>query len=162
MRILVVSDTHGHVAPLAAVAGRIGRVDRLLHAGDFIADIRPVGGLFGLSRAQCRGVAGNCDYPVTQPAEALVELEGVRILLTHGHTLDVKRTVQRLFARALDQRARIAIFGHSHQPMLSDEAGIMLLNPGSVSFPRRPGPGSCALLDLADGDIRSAMLIDVD
>lgn len=153
MRILVISDTHGNLRPLRALADG-GPYDYLLHAGDYLADLAPCADLAGVPPERCRGVAGNCDYPVEQPAEAVLELGGARILLAHGHQYGVKRDVQRIYYRAAELGCQAAVFGHSHVPLCAREGGILLFNPGSPGRPRLPGaPGSYGLLTVADGQV---------
>lgn len=153
MRIAVVSDTHGVLTPLQQAVAQTGPVDYLFHAGDFKADLAEAARLFGLSRDRCWGVAGNCDYPEKEPAEKVLELDGVRILLTHGHRQEVKRTLQRLFYRALELKARVVVFGHSHIPVNTEQSGVLLFNPGSPSFPRLPGPGTCGVLEITEDQV---------
>lgn len=154
MRILVVSDTHGDVRPLRPALAASGPFAALLHAGDFITDLGPCAALAGVAATHCHAVAGNCDYPLEQPAEAVVELGGVRILLTHGHHYGVKRDYSRLYYRAAELQCQAAVFGHSHVPVCLAEGGILLFNPGSPGAPRRPGaPGSYGILTVSAGRI---------
>lgn len=152
LRIGVVSDSHRQFTYVAAMRERCGRLDWLLHAGDHLSDAARIAADLGVDPACVRAVAGNCDFPETEPDELLLELEQVRILMVHGHRHGVKFGPQRLFYRAQEVGARVAVFGHSHVAFLADAGGVLLLNPGSLSQPRRPGdPPSCAVLELADG-----------
>lgn len=147
----MVSDTHGRLAPLRALAPQVGEVDWLLHAGDHRSDVPGVARIFGLPPARCQAVVGNCDYPETEPLESVMELGGVRIWLTHGHKYGVKTSWQRIYYRAHELGARVAIFGHSHLPVNTEEGGLLLFNPGSPSFPRLNSSGSCGILEIQDG-----------
>lgn len=155
MRVAVFSDTHGHLAGLAEMRRRLGAVDLLLHAGDHFSDAPQVAAALGLHPAQVRAVLGNCDYGSHGPEEALFVLAGVRILLNHGHRLDVKRSLQRIFYRAQELQAQVAVFGHSHVPVNLSDNGILLFNPGSFSEPRVPGPGTCGLLIIEGETVRA-------
>jgi uncharacterized protein len=42
--------------------------------------------------------------------------------------------------------ARVVVFGHSHMPLLEDEDGLLLLNPGSPTDRRRQPEHTFALL----------------
>jgi len=153
VRIAVVSDSHGKFRNLGqARTGLGGRLDWLLHAGDHITDAARIGVNLGVDPSRVRAVAGNCDYPATKPEELLVEIDGVKLYMVHGHNHGVKGNLQRLHYRAQEVGARVVIFGHSHVPTLADIGGVMLFNPGSLSEPRRPGdPPSCGLLEIENG-----------
>jgi len=152
----VVSDSHRRFGMVASMRAQCGRLDWLLHAGDHLTDAPRIAEAVGVEPDRVRAVAGNCDFPETEPAEVLLELAGVRILLVHGHQHGVKTGPQRLLYRAQEVGARVAVFGHSHIPFLEDVGGVLLLNPGSLSMPRRPqDPPSCAVLELADGAVQA-------
>ena len=41
------------------------------------------------------------------------------------------------------------MFGHTHRPFFEDDNGIIVLNPGSLSFPRQEGrKGSYMILEM--------------
>ncbi|HYG56510.1 MAG TPA: metallophosphoesterase [Symbiobacteriaceae bacterium] len=159
VRIAVISDTHGHLENLSKVQAELGRVDWLIHAGDFLRDAAPLAKRLGLPSDRVRAVVGNCDYPITEPVQDLFELEGVRILLTHGHHFGVKHTLDRIYYRAQEARAAVVVFGHSHMAVNAPERGILLFNPGSLSTPRLPGEKpSCGLLELEGGKVAGRIL----
>ena len=72
------------------------------------------------------GVAGNCDY-LPLPEETVVETEGLKILLTHGHRYGVKSDLLSLSLRVF--------YGHTHIPEVTERSGVTLVNPGSLSYP---------------------------
>lgn len=156
LRVGVVSDSHRRFGLVASMRAQCGRLDWLLHAGDHLTDAPRIAAALGVDADRVRAVAGNCDFPATEPAELLLELGGVKVLMVHGHQHGVKAGPQRLFYRAREVGARVAVFGHSHIPFLEDVDGVLLLNPGSLSMPRRPqDPPSCAVLEIADGAVRA-------
>ena len=55
--------------------------------------------------------------------------------------------------------ARVVVFGHSHIPLLEDENGLMLLNPGSPTDRRRQPRHTFALLRAEEGDVRAEILL---
>lgn len=152
----MLSDTHGRLSPVQELRGQIGPVDFLLHAGDFFADARRCADIFGLQPDRVAAVVGNCDYPASEPLERVLDLDGTRLLLVHGHRHDAKLGPLRVFYRAQELGCRVAVFGHSHVPVLEEHDGVLLLNPGSPALPRVPGqPGSCAVLELGGGEVRA-------
>lgn len=159
MRVLVVSDTHGGTRPLAALREQAGAVDWLLHAGDCLADVPAVAAIFAVPSDRCLAVAGNSDYPTREPAEALLELSGVRIWVTHGHRFHVQQDPDGLLLPAQERGARVAVFGHSHLPLAREAAGVLLFNPGSPGYSRRPDRvGSCGVLELDGGRVQARHL----
>ena len=130
MRVLVLSDSHGYTGRLgnilmAAEAG--GRPDAVIHLGDgyhdlaaFAADLPPV-----------YQVAGNCDLGHTDYQDVL-SLGAARVFVTHGHLFHVKLGLDALLARAAQEKAFAALFGHTHRPFCETRSGILLLNPGAA------------------------------
>ena len=39
----------------------------------------------------------------------------------------------------IEALAECVFFGHTHKPVIDEEDGIMVLNPGSLTFPRQNG-----------------------
>ena len=151
-RIAVVSDSHANFRYVGAMRARLGKIDWLLHAGDHFQDAERVARNLGVEPSCVRAVVGNCDYPHVQPAEQMIDMDGMRILMTHGHLFGVKDSYHRVYYRARELGARVAVFGHTHLPVLKDDGLVLLLNPGSASRPRLPGePPSCALLEVIEG-----------
>jgi predicted phosphodiesterase len=54
--------------------------------------------------------------------------------------------------------ARVAVFGHSHIPLLEDEECLMLLNPGSPTDRRRQPRHTFALLRAEEGRVQAEIL----
>jgi uncharacterized protein len=159
-RVAVVSDTH-LPRRLRGLPKRLIReceaADRILHAGDFVRHSV-------LAELQAYGpvdaVLGNCDdldLATMLPEQRVVEIDGVRIGMIHDAGLAPGRA-ERLAARFGD--CQVAIFGHSHQPLLEQAGGLLLLNPGSAVERRRAPECTMALLDIADGRVE-ATLIDL-
>ena len=87
MNILLLSDSHGHPDRIREAAERT-RPDCILFAGDGLRDLA---GAHIAPDVPVYAVRGNCDArwdPLTAqyPEEQILVLDGVRILLTHGHT----------------------------------------------------------------------------
>lgn len=80
------------------------------------------------------GVKGNCDF-LPLPEETVVEAEGMKILLTHGHRYGVKTDLLSLALRAEELGCRLAYFGHTHTPEIVEHGAVTLINPGSLSHP---------------------------
>jgi putative phosphoesterase len=127
------SDSHGKLKMAEQVVSELGELDLVLHAGDYYEDGLQLAEICGV---EVKAVTGNCDRCATGPAEELLELGGYRIYLTHGHLFGVKRSLARLYQRALEVGAAIVIYGHTHIPHQEQIGNILFLNPGSITWPR--------------------------
>lgn len=136
MLIAVVSDTHRMQRYIEAVKEKITDADVLIHLGDNVDDLEELSDGFD---GEVYAVAGNCDYSNEYPVERVIELDGVKILATHGHVYNVKCGLHNLYYRAQELGVKIALFGHTHQELIIQENGITIMNPGSVSLPRGKG-----------------------
>lgn len=137
MRVLIVSDTHGHEENLKKVLEKIGTPDCMLHLGDSECG---EDGIRRLANCPMHLVAGNCDFFCDLPRTKIVEICGQKILLTHGHYYYVSAQLRDLKAAARSNGCSIAMFGHTHKPVIDQsEPGLTILNPGSLSFPRQEG-----------------------
>ena len=84
--------------------------------------------------------------------EREVRIGKYRALLTHGHYYGVSVGMERLKEEARARGCDIAMFGHTHRPYLSQEEGLTVLNPGSLSFPRQDGRKPTYMLMEIDED----------
>lgn len=152
MRILVFSDTHGMIDSCISTVSRIGAVDMILHAGDVSSDAEDLSYIF--PDIPVRYVCGNCEMSRIQH-ELIVEAEGKRIYLTHGHLHNVKYEAgySTLIAKAKAANADIAVFGHTHNPLCHNLGDLILLNPGSARYGSTYG-----VLEIENGKIGSAVL----
>ncbi|MCL2456121.1 MAG: metallophosphoesterase family protein, partial [Defluviitaleaceae bacterium] len=82
-----------------------------------------------------------------------------KILLTHGNKLGVKVGIDRLAYYAREKGANAIFYGHTHFPICVTVGGILVLNPGSPSFPRGGSLASYAIVEiLPDGEISGKLL----
>lgn len=134
MKILIVSDTHRQDDNLKRVLGKVGKLDLLIHLGD-------AEGSEILIRewANCptEMVAGNNDFFSELDKEKEIMIGGFRTLLTHGHYYGVSLGTEQLKKDAKARGFQIAMFGHTHRPLLDIGPEITVLNPGSLSYPRQ-------------------------
>ncbi|MDD2540276.1 MAG: metallophosphoesterase [Desulfuromonadaceae bacterium] len=130
MKILVISDTHGNTNR-AFIAHTLSEpVDAVIHLGDGSADADVLRAVLDIPVIN---VAGNCDPGANAPREYVWECEGKRILLTHGDLYQVKFGLVKLRQRAKDTGVDAVLFGHTHQSVLENQNGLLLVNPGSLS-----------------------------
>lgn len=124
-RIGLLSDTHGLLRPeaLAFLRGS----DHIVHAGD-ICDPAILEQLAAL--APLTAVRGNNDvgpWAAHLPAQVIQDIGGVRLCVLHD--IDELRL-------APDGGVQVVVTGHSHQPRVVREDGVLYVNPGSCG-PRR-------------------------
>lgn len=147
MKVAVLADTHtlGPRRPLPIGAWPyIETADHILHAGD-VCDPALLDEL--ATFAPVTAVMGNCDGPDVRHwgaiDEAVVELEGVRVVMVHDAG---PRSARRSRMSARWPAARVVVFGHSHIPYNEDADGLLLFNPGSPTWKRTAPFPSMGLL----------------
>ena len=160
MKILVVSDSHGQDLYLAKALDREWPVDAMLHLGDSQEDQEEFAYILAGENVPLYMVKGNCDYDPSYPMQLVVELGGHRILMTHGHMCSVSYGTQELVYKARENDCSIAVYGHTHVPEIDDSTpGLLILNPGSITFPRQRGrKRSYLILELEAGKKPEAQL----
>lgn len=137
MRILVISDTHGHEDNLERVLMKEGKPDHVLHLGDIEGGEDSIRQMVG---CPLDVVSGNCDFFSRMPKVKFVEIGGYKIMMTHGHYYYVTVGTRDLVEEAKTNGCNVVMFGHTHKPMLNEEdEELTVLNPGSLSFPRQEG-----------------------
>ena len=143
-KLLICSDSHGHVKNLLA-AVETEAPDSLLHLGDGERDLARVRERWPV--LPIANVRGNCDDWTDTPLQRVFSVEGHRVFMVHGHELNVRwdRELLRLRYAAMEQGAELALFGHTHRPYLDGSGGLWVLNPGSI------GNGQYAVVTV-DGD----------
>lgn len=152
----VIADTHvpQRLARLPdRVADALRGVNLILHAGDIssrqvlieLASIAPV-----------QAVAGNADlFGHGLPLTRVIEIEGRRIGLVHGHGGWAKYLAGKVrdrlgyreeyYLKIVAQsfgRVDAIVFGHTHRAFTEVRSGVLLFNPGPVApdYYNTPGP----------------------
>lgn len=145
MYIGIISDTHGNNDSIEKAVSIAQKMDMWLHLGDCEPDAEY---LRALVSVPVYGVAGNCDWPMKNTCyERIVEAEGHKIFMTHGHNYGVRYTQENVMEAAETQGADIALYGHTH--IVDYRIGPpLLLNPGSASRPRDDNRGSFIIMEL--------------
>ncbi|WP_042680844.1 metallophosphoesterase [Anaerosalibacter massiliensis] len=156
MRIFVVSDTHGRIEDFVQFAKKLEKPDLIIHLGDYADDG------FEIERAMNVDtvvIKGNCDFLVEKRInnEEILTLNGKKVLITHGHRYNVKMDILDLFYRAKEEGADLVLFGHTHNPLIVEEEGILFMNPGSPSLPRGLVGKSFGLVNIEE-DIKTKII----
>ncbi|MGA6986844.1 MAG: metallophosphoesterase family protein [Terriglobales bacterium] len=144
----VISDTHGLLRPEAIRALRGS--DRILHAGDAgspeildaLAQIAPV-----------TAIRGNVDTEIwarALPETEVVEAGGVSIYMLHD--------LGRLDLKPPAAGFRVVIYGHSHQPKITEKDGVLYFNPGSAGPRRFKLPVTVGKLMIKAGKVQAELI----
>ncbi|SEN57065.1 hypothetical protein SAMN05518847_103228 [Paenibacillus sp. OV219] len=167
MKVVVVSDTHmtrmAKKLPERLIE-ELKSANAILHAGDWMA----LSVLEMLEQyAQTEGVAGNNDGSEIVARlgwRKLLEIEGVRIGIVHGHKGTGVRSDTELNAyRAFEKgQVDVVVFGHSHIPVKRERDGVLMFNPGSPTDKRRQAQYSFGILTIESGKVKSAEHIFYD
>ncbi|MBQ4428287.1 MAG: metallophosphoesterase [Clostridia bacterium] len=160
LRFGVISDTHGVSPAIDAALRAIGEVDGYLHLGDVVSDAERIAKETG---KPVHAVRGNCDTlsfsEKDQPVERVLEIEGARLLLVHGHRHEIDMyTTYAARQRAIELGCGALIYGHTHIPQLVQRDGIIVLNPGSPARPRAGAKPACAVLEIDGGKLRAKII----
>lgn len=131
MKALIVSDNHGDKDILnQLVVNFAHQADVLIHCGD--SELPPTDPVMQHFVA----VKGNNDWDADYPFNQVVDCQGTKILVTHGHRYQVNYSLTPLMLKAEEEQADIVCYGHTHQLAVTMNAGTLFINPGSISLPR--------------------------
>jgi len=162
VRVIAISDTH---APRfwkscpPAVATWLRQADLILHAGD-VCVAAVLDELAGY--APVHVVQGNndgADVTAWGAAPALeTEIDGLPVAMIHDSGPASGR-LRRM--RATFPSAELVVFGHSHIPLDDSGHHLRIFNPGSPTDKRRQPHGTLGVLDISDGALVTARLVEV-
>ena len=159
MRAIVLSDSHNNTAACERAIASVGEknIDMIIHLGDIARDTDYIEMMYYPIRVV--SVLGNNDFLRQGDFERVIDFDGHKIFICHGHTLSVNYGLEKLEAVARQKGCEAALYGHTHLSKLEKkEDGFFILNPGSVSRPRGCKP-SFAILE-TENDKLSAVIVD--
>ncbi|MBW2703733.1 MAG: metallophosphoesterase family protein [Deltaproteobacteria bacterium] len=169
MYLALISDTHVGADQVTTLVNslreRLTKADRILHAGDVVvpellralAEIAPVD-----------AVAGNMDgEEITNgwPERGVFRFEGHRVGLIHGwgSPHDLSRRVWERFTGDDNQpEVDVIVFGHSHQPLIEERRGVLMVNPGSPTDRRWAPHRTMGWLELLPDKPPKASIIRIE
>lgn len=138
--VLIVSDSHGLTTELSQIKQQ-HKADYLIHCGDSELDV-DAPELEGYVK-----VGGNCDADTRFPEEQIVDAEGIKLFVTHGHLFQVKTNLMPLSYRAEEEQAQVVCFGHTHIAGAEKNGNQLLVNPGSIRLPKNITEPTYAIMD---------------
>ena len=134
--VLIFSDSHGRSYALLETVERIRErlhPDMILFLGDGEGDLHMLDRNCGLDVIAVRG---NCDFFSDGPAERMLDINGRKILMMHGHTQGVKSGTGNLEAYAAKRGADAVLYGHTHErdehTFVYGDKTVTVFNPGAV------------------------------
>ncbi|VEU82556.1 Putative metallophosphoesterase MG207 homolog [Acholeplasma hippikon] len=86
-----------------------------------------------IEQSKMIAVKGNNDYFLDLPLSRIIDFDGKKILLVHGHMEDVKYGLGKLQVEAFKNKVDICIFGHTHEAFYKNIEGVEFINPGALS-----------------------------
>ena len=140
MKIVVMSDSHGHNDYVQDVIDMEPKADRYLHCGDLCSDTR--------NFPDVVFVLGNCDYDFDMPKYAVVDCGKIRIMMTHGDRIYDRDNTLAKWAK--EKNCQIVCHGHTHRQSDITVNGIRILNPGALSYNRDGNPVGYIVIDVDD------------
>lgn len=156
LRALVLSDIHGEEANLRWLLEQVWKEFGPIHAylclGDGVRDFERAESFIRRrdEHALMYAVKGNNDW-CDESSFRIIELEGVRIFMTHGHNQRVKSSLYYLQDAVRDANCAVGLYGHTHSANIEMNVPL-LVNPGAVCSDR------CAILEIEKGRVRAKLL----
>lgn len=173
VRIGLISDTHIPVARAdlwPQIYDAFRGVDLIMHGGDlmipdvidWLEEVAPV-----------MAVSGNGDYSGWQRSQApadprlseskVLHVDGLRIGLVHDFQLPEApplRTVEGLMSHYFGGPVNVIVRGSTHAAEITTVKGVLIVNPGSPTFPNHQTTrlGTVGFLEIENGRVRPSIL----
>ena len=129
MLYYVFSDSHGFSGNMLAVLQQ-KLPDELVFLGDGELDLLDIKKKY--PDLVIHNVRGNCDVASTARLQMVIKCGRKKIFLCHGHTMNVKDSLDTLVDNAFAAEASVALFGHTHLPYTGFAMAMDIMNPGTI------------------------------
>ena len=136
MKVMIVSDSHRQHGNLEKAIEREGKLDLMIHLGDAEGNEFYIEQIAG---CPLEIISGNNDFFSDLEREKEITIGKYKVFLTHGHYYYVSLGTENILEEGRSRSVDIVMFGHTHKPVLDIKEDIVLLNPGSISYPRQEG-----------------------
>lgn len=148
MRFDIVADTHGYLSP--SLLAELKGADAIVHAGDICSpsDYRTLQRV-----APVRLCLGNNDWAYDYGRQ----VKKTCLFYGAGLLWEVNHYRERLKLAECD----IAVCGHTHRPYIRDEGGVIIMNPGSPTFPRSSFGPTMGRIICEDGVVLAAEIVQL-
>lgn len=158
MKIAVISDSHYNENSIKLIEKYLKDIDILLHCGDGAPDTNSIKNFFN---GEIYAVRGNCDITLEYPLERIIEIKDKKIYITHGHMYNVKSEYNTIFYKGKEVNADIVLFGHTHKAIVSNYDNLIIMNPGSITFPYGKDKKTMGIIDIIDSGKIEAKIIEI-
>ena len=159
MKIGLISDTH--IPEAGELPEQIRElfegVELILHAGDlhilsvldWLEEVAPVWAARGNGDTRC-------DPDPRMKRSQVLTVDGLRIGLTHGLALPEEppwRTFEKIMEKEFGGPVDVLVYGDTHVAGIDNFKGVLLVNPGSPTFPNNlmRVPGTVGFLEIVEG-----------
>ncbi len=141
MRILVISDSHSLEKNQKIID--LENCDFNVHCGDSqLMSNDPDMKSFDMT---CRG---NCDFDRNYQISEVKDLNGLKLMVTHGHYFDVNYSLSSLRLAAIEKDVDVAFYGHTHVVNVDYQNNVLIINPGSLRQSRSAYPTTYVVLEM--------------
>ncbi len=123
-KIIMISDSHGNRRKLENLINA-SNFDYIFFLGDGLSDLE------NLNNYNIKKVSGNCDFFSSEAITRYENLEGFKIMLTHGHDFKSKFTKSLMLENAKNNYCDIVCSGHTHKQGQEFIDGVLFINPGA-------------------------------
>lgn len=149
--IIAASDTHGSTDLLQQLELAYPRAEFLIHCGDLEDETYKI--------PNWLIVKGNNDWNLQVPSQRIISVgQGISIFVCHSHQFGYYKREEKIAAKAKEYGCQIALFGHTHCGLIEEVNGVLLVNPGSMAWPRDGKEPSYARIVIEDGKIHAELI----
>ena len=146
-KLVIMSDNHGDDNALSLIKRLEPDADYYIHCGDSETyNFELLNDYYS--------VRGNNDWHLNLPSELMLEVEGNKILVTHGQYFGYFNREYAMNDLLTQKQAQILICGHTHMPMFTKDGDFYYINPGSTTFPRGGSAASYGVLLINNKEIK--------
>ena len=158
MKYLVISDIHGSLYYLDKILKKekIDKIDNIILLGDlyyhgprnpFPEGYNPqeVANTLNNYKDKIICIKGNCDAEVDEMISSFefkdsyrTKINNKRFFFTHGHKYNIDN---------IPSEVDYLIYGHFHTGFIKEKDGVVCINAGSISLPKKESKNSYLLID---------------
>ncbi|MCM1368154.1 MAG: YfcE family phosphodiesterase [Roseburia sp.] len=128
-KLVIISDIHHDLLRLKRILPIINASDYLIFCGDGVSDLMLLRSVISVPIVCVRG---NNDLDPSVPEISSMVLGNTRVLVTHGHKFDVRRSITPLLKVAKQMQCNLVFFGHTHMFFDRIIDGVHFINPGAL------------------------------
>ena len=139
MKILLISDTHGHNDIVDELYQQYPNMDLYLHAGDSCTEE------YALYPFQT--VKGNCDFDYNMNERLLIKTPYGNLLMKHVPNMTHEELIK--------QNIKIYIFGHLHERHFEKRDDIYYVSPGSTCREKDKFNEGYMILDISSDRVQA-------